>query len=89
MDTNLWFITLSHAHTLPLPLYPSVSLSLPFCFSLVGTVADALQMSAEDFKIQYGEPKPKLDDGNIVFHCRSGKRSITAMNIAKQLGYMK
>lgn len=55
----------------------------------LGTVADALQMSPEDFEIQYGEPKPKLDDSNIVFHCRSGKRSITAMNIVKQLGYMK
>ena len=76
-----------HTHSLSIPLF--LSLSLPFCFSLVGTVADAFQMSPEDFEIQYGEPKPKVDDSNIVFHCRSGKRSITAMNIAKQLGYMK
>ena len=56
---------------------------------LVGQVTEALKLSDEEFLNEYGVPKPSRDDSNIVFHCRSGIRSKTALEFAYQLGYSK
>lgn len=56
---------------------------------IVGVVGEALTLSDEEFESQYGIPKPSKDDSNIIFHCRSGIRSRTALEIAYQLGYSK
>ena len=40
------------------------------------------------FKEKYGFEKPKKDQ-EIVFYCRSGKRSATASDIAAKNGYTK
>lgn len=55
----------------------------------MGQLADVLKLSPEDFKNQFGVDKPKEDDENIVFHCRSGVRSKNALLIARELGLPK
>lgn len=47
----------------------------------------ALKLSDDDFKSKYEMTKPSKDDCNLVFHCRSGVRSLKAAQIAKQNGY--
>ncbi|XP_022098751.1 thiosulfate sulfurtransferase/rhodanese-like domain-containing protein 3 [Acanthaster planci] len=55
----------------------------------LGDLADALKLPEDKFQDKYQCSKPKSRDDNIVFHCRSGKRSQTAVNIAKEIGYSK
>ena len=55
----------------------------------VGQVGEALSLTDEDFKTQFGASKPSIEDTNIIFHCRSGIRSRTALDIAHQLGFIK
>lgn len=54
----------------------------------VGDVSDALNMDAAAFKQKYGVEKPS-QDAPIVFSCRSGKRSNTALERALALGFSK
>ncbi|CAB3236705.1 unnamed protein product [Arctia plantaginis] len=50
-------------------------------------VKDALvSMSNEDFRKTYKRDKPSEDD-EIIFYCRSGKRSQEALDQALKLGY--
>uniref|UniRef100_UPI00398E5053 thiosulfate:glutathione sulfurtransferase n=1 Tax=Pristiophorus japonicus TaxID=55135 RepID=UPI00398E5053 len=49
----------------------------------------ALKMDAEIFQETYKSPKPKREDANIVFQCRSGVRSATALETAQNLGFSK
>ena len=59
-------------------------------FSLiVGEVEEAFKLSPEAFRERYGAVKPSKEDGNIVFSCRAGIRSRTAMTTAHELGYRK
>ena len=58
-------------------------------FLTVGSVEDAFNMSPEDFQVKYGVEKPTMDDPNIIFHCRAGVRSLSAMEAVHYLGYMK
>lgn len=56
---------------------------------LVGEVEDALKkLSNEEFEQKYGREKPNSDT-EIVFSCQKGRRSQTAMETAKQLGFKK
>lgn len=48
----------------------------------------ALSLSEEDFLDAYGIEKPARDT-KIVFYCRSGARSASACEIARQAGYTK
>ncbi|KER20167.1 hypothetical protein T265_15379, partial [Opisthorchis viverrini] len=50
-------------------------------------VEQAFQMEPADFQKKYGVAKPDKSDKNIVFSCRSGKRSLLALKIANRLGY--
>lgn len=45
-------------------------------------------MSPEHFKVLYGYDLPELED-IIVFVCRSGERSSSAVKIAIEYGYEK
>ncbi|OON20170.1 rhodanese-like protein [Opisthorchis viverrini] len=54
---------------------------------IVDGVEQAFQMEPADFQKKYGVAKPDKSDKNIVFSCRSGKRSLLALKIANRLGY--
>nr|XP_039250541.1 thiosulfate:glutathione sulfurtransferase-like [Styela clava] len=49
-------------------------------------VGSSLQLSAGEFEKTYGVKKPSLDD-DVVFICRSGKRSLTALKEARGLAF--
>ncbi|XP_018420742.1 PREDICTED: thiosulfate sulfurtransferase/rhodanese-like domain-containing protein 1 [Nanorana parkeri] len=55
----------------------------------VAEVEGALQMDADAFKKKYNVEKPKVDDGNLIFHCHLGRRGQRAADIAVGLGYKK
>ncbi|KAL5280287.1 TSTD3.2 family protein [Megaselia abdita] len=52
----------------------------------LGEVEKALQLPKDEFKNTYNFEKPELDH-YIIFHCRSGRRSQQASEIAVKLGY--
>lgn len=54
----------------------------------VGEVGTALQMSEDEYVSQYKACKPRLDQ-EIIFSCRSGKRSLMAAELATKLGFQK
>lgn len=58
----------------------SVNIPLP-------EIDSAFGMSNEEFKSKYNVDKPATTDCNLVFHCKSGVRSLKALNIAKTKGY--
>ncbi|PSR71291.1 hypothetical protein PHLCEN_2v12805 [Hermanssonia centrifuga] len=63
--------------------------SIPSSVNIPLTVlADSLHVSRAKFKEQFGFEKPKHDQ-EVVFYCRSGKRSTTACDVAKRNGYKK
>ena len=47
----------------------------------------ALKLDDASFENQYGTQKPELDGSDMVINCRSGVRSLTALRIARSLGY--
>uniref|UniRef100_A0A668USI4 Rhodanese domain-containing protein n=1 Tax=Oreochromis aureus TaxID=47969 RepID=A0A668USI4_OREAU len=49
----------------------------------------SLQLSPELFEQRFEVKAPTKADDNIVFHCKSGSRSIRALGIAHQLGFSK
>lgn len=54
----------------------------------LGELKNALQLlSPADFLKKYGIDKPK-PDANLVFSCRSGKRSRNAMEDAGSIGFL-
>lgn len=60
-----------------------------FYLCLVDTLQEVLvNMSREDFKLKYGRDKPGKDF-NIIFSCRSGRRSANAQQLAISLGYTR
>ena len=54
----------------------------------LSALADSLHLNPVTFKNKHGFEKPKQNQ-EIVFYCRSGKRSATAADIAKRYGYTK
>lgn len=55
----------------------------------VAELKNALQLlPSADFLKRYGIDKPK-PDANLVFSCRSGKRSRSAMETAVSIGFLK
>ncbi|XP_036935402.1 thiosulfate:glutathione sulfurtransferase [Acanthopagrus latus] len=55
----------------------------------LGTLEESLKLSPERFQQKFAVRAPGKDDDNIVFHCRSGKRSSQALDIARQLGFSR
>ena len=63
--------------------------SIPSAVNLpLSELANSLHLSSEAFKARFGWEKPKASQ-EIVFYCRSGKRSTTASDVAKRNGYTK
>ncbi|TFK23120.1 endoplasmic reticulum protein [Coprinopsis marcescibilis] len=52
----------------------------------LSVLANSLALPATTFKEQFGFEKPKRSQ-EVVFYCRSGKRSTTASDVAKRNGY--
>jgi len=52
----------------------------------LSVLAGALHMDGDKFKEKYGFQKPAFDQ-EIVFYCRSGKRSSSASDVARRNGY--
>ena len=65
-------------------MYPHV-----LCLILVGEVEEALALNPGEFEAKYGAKKPSKQDTNIVFHCRAGVRSLSALQSAHQMGYSR
>ncbi|XP_022600049.1 thiosulfate sulfurtransferase/rhodanese-like domain-containing protein 1 [Seriola dumerili] len=55
----------------------------------LGNLEESLKLSPESFEQKYEVKAPGKDDDNIVFHCRTGKRSAKALDIAGQLGFSR
>nr|XP_019942850.1 PREDICTED: thiosulfate sulfurtransferase/rhodanese-like domain-containing protein 1 [Paralichthys olivaceus] len=53
------------------------------------TLEESLKLSPDSFKDKFEVKAPGKDDNNIVFHCRSGKRSAKALDISRQLGFTR
>ncbi|TEB39305.1 Rhodanese-like protein [Coprinellus micaceus] len=61
--------------------------SIPSSINIPLTVLpDALQLSPQAFRERFGFQKPKHTQ-EVIFYCRSGKRSTTASDVAKRNGY--
>lgn len=50
---------------------------------------ESLKLSPEGFQQKFEVKAPEKDDENIVFHCRSGKRSAKALDIARHMGFSR
>ncbi|XP_029313722.1 thiosulfate:glutathione sulfurtransferase [Cottoperca gobio] len=55
----------------------------------LGNLEESLKLSPEPFQQKFEAKAPGKEDDNIVFHCRSGKRSSKALDIARQLGFSR
>ncbi|KAL6097815.1 tstd1 [Pungitius sinensis] len=53
----------------------------------LGTLEESLKLSPEDFQQTFHVKAPGKDDDNIVFHCKTGRRSSNALDIALKLGF--
>lgn len=63
--------------------------SIPSSVNLpLSVLANSLHLNPPDFQQKFGFEKPKKDQ-EIVFYCRSGKRSATACDVAKRNGFTK
>ena len=63
--------------------------SIPSSVNLpLSVLANSLYLQQNAFKAKHGFDKPGKEQ-EIVFYCRSGKRSATACDIAKRNGYTK
>ncbi|KAG0256049.1 hypothetical protein BG011_004770 [Mortierella polycephala] len=52
----------------------------------LGNIQEALSLPDKEFEARFGFKKFNKDD-EVIFYCRSGKRSGMAFDMAKQLGY--
>ena len=63
--------------------------SIPSSVNLpLSILSGALHLAPDVFEKRYGFEKPKKDQ-EIIFYCRSGKRSATASDVAKRNGFTK
>ena len=64
-----------------------MKLSDSFYLHSVRLLEGALALPPEEFERRYGVKKPAKDDCNLIFHCKSGKRSLKALKLARQMGW--
>ncbi|XP_004081112.1 thiosulfate:glutathione sulfurtransferase [Oryzias latipes] len=55
----------------------------------LGVLEESLKLPSDHFEQRFKVKAPEKEDANIVFHCRTGKRSFQALGIAHQLGFHK
>ncbi|XP_041924839.1 thiosulfate:glutathione sulfurtransferase isoform X2 [Alosa sapidissima] len=53
------------------------------------SLEQSLKLSPQHFELLFEAKAPGKEDDNIVFHCQRGRRSASALEIAKRLGYMR
>ncbi|XP_068604246.1 thiosulfate:glutathione sulfurtransferase [Brachionichthys hirsutus] len=53
------------------------------------TLEDSLKLAPQQFQEKFGVSAPGKYDDDIVFYCRTGKRSTSALGIAHQLGFCR
>ncbi|XP_026219945.1 thiosulfate:glutathione sulfurtransferase [Anabas testudineus] len=53
------------------------------------TLEESLKLGPKHFQKKFKVEAPGKNDDNIVFHCRTGKRSLNALEIAHQLGFSR
>ena len=53
----------------------------------VGEIEVALDMPDKDFTNKYGIAKPLQTGENMVIYCRSGRRSLEAITLARKMGF--
>uniref|UniRef100_A0A3B4EB75 Rhodanese domain-containing protein n=1 Tax=Pygocentrus nattereri TaxID=42514 RepID=A0A3B4EB75_PYGNA len=54
-----------------------------------GSLEESLQLPPKAFERRFQVKVPKKEDENIVFHCQTGRRSLTALEIALRLGFSR
>eukprot|EP00057_Strongylocentrotus_purpuratus_P001213 XP_001196634.2 PREDICTED: heat shock protein 67B2 isoform X1 [Strongylocentrotus purpuratus] len=60
------------------------------CHIPMDELKEALGLPEDQLKEKYGLEKPKPDGSNVVFTCRSGRRSLIVLEMAKkEFGYTK
>ncbi|XP_041483590.1 rhodanese domain-containing protein CG4456-like [Lytechinus variegatus] len=59
------------------------------CHIPLDELKEALSLPDDELKEKYGVDKPNPDGSNVVFTCRSGRRSLIALETAKEFGYTK
>ncbi|XP_065663318.1 thiosulfate:glutathione sulfurtransferase isoform X4 [Hydra vulgaris] len=62
---------------------------LPNAINIPYELEAALQLNENHFKVRYGTSPPNDDGNNLVFSCRSGRRSYHALMLAHSMGYLK
>ncbi|EDO34076.1 predicted protein [Nematostella vectensis] len=63
---------------------------IPFSINIpLRQVPEAFTMKPKEFKLKYGAKKPKRKDTDIVFHCKAGIRSKTALKAVRSMGFRK
>eukprot|EP00794_Sanderia_malayensis_P011041 gene11041-12206_t len=50
---------------------------------------ESMKLNDDEFAKKFGAPKPDVEHDHIVINCRSGVRSLTALKIARSLGYLR
>jgi len=61
--------------------------SIPSAVSLpLSDMEHSLTLKEDEFLARFGYPKPKVEQ-EIIFYCRSGKRSATACEVAMRRGF--
>lgn len=56
------------------------------CSNVVGTLAETLKQSDDEFRAQFGRDKP-TNDTELIFSCKLGGRAAKAAEVAKELGF--
>lgn len=63
--------------------------SIPSAVNLpLSVLPNALHLPPAEFKEKFGFEKPRTNQ-EIIFYCRSGKRSSTAADVAQRNGFTK
>ena len=63
--------------------------TIPTAFSIpLSGFVESIRMEPGEFYVKHGFKKPNPED-EVVFYCRSGKRSATACDSAMKNGYKK
>ncbi|XP_062842044.1 thiosulfate:glutathione sulfurtransferase [Trichomycterus rosablanca] len=55
----------------------------------LGQLEESLKLHPDNFEKLFKVKAPKKEDDNIVFHCQKGRRSLTALDIAWNLGFSR
>ncbi|KAK1787754.1 hypothetical protein P4O66_016230 [Electrophorus voltai] len=55
----------------------------------LGDLEKAFRLTPDQFRQHYGVSMPEKSDCNFILHCQRGRRSLTALETLKPLGYVR